>query len=153
MMQQLVLDIQKRNSILLKLIVVLITLLVCSAIYLLSQEDPLLIEYDPDVGNESSCTNGSFVITRLVTTDTPLNVSVRETYIPINNLNTQYTAGSINYPLDVSNNLRVVFQKTVPDFIPNGEYLYMPEAYYSINPIKTIVKKLPYEKVTVNCKR
>jgi len=152
-MQQVALDIQRKNAILLKILVLLILILSSIGIFFYSEKDPLIVEYDPDIGNETNCNSGKFTITRLVSTDIPLNVSVREIYIPINNANIQYTASSVNYPLDVSHKLKVVFQKIVPDFIPNGEYLYTPEAHYYVNPLKTVVKKLPYEKVTINCKR
>lgn len=152
-MHQVVIDIQKKNALLLKIIVLLILILVSIGAYLYSEQDPLIVEYDPDAGNVASCNSGKFTITRLVTTDTPLSVSIREIYIPLNDTNTQYTAGSVNYPLDVNYKLKVVFQKKVPDFIPNGEYLYTPEAHYYVNPLKPVVKKLPHEKVTINCKR
>ena len=152
-MHQVIVDIQKKNAILLKIIVSLILILVSISAYFYSEKDPLIVEYDPDTGNETNCSLGKFTITRLVSTDTPLNVSVREIYIPLNNPSMQYTSSSVNYPLDVSYKLKVVFQKIVPDFIPNGEYLYTPEAHYYVNPLKSVVKKLPYEKVTINCKR
>jgi len=142
--------VEKRNNFLLNLNIMLAVVFITVGIFLLTEEDPLTVELDPKEGDISFCFNSDFVITRLVSSTVPLQVNIREIYIQVGNPEEQFTAGTLNYPVSVGNRIRIHFPKTVPKFIPNGTYWYVPEAFYNVNTLKPIVKRLPAQLVEIN---
>lgn len=152
-LSELTIKVEKRNNFLLNVNIILAFIFITAGSFLLTEEDPLTVELDPKEGDISFCFNGEFVFTRLVSSTIPLQVNVREIYIPVDKPNEQFTAGTLNYPVTVGNRLKIHFPKTVPKFVPNGTYWYVPEAFYNVNALKPIVKRLPAQLVEVNCNK
>jgi hypothetical protein len=70
----------------------------------------------------------------------------------LKNLDTGETflISSISYEGIKSNSL-TTFKTTIPLGFTKGNYLYIPTAIYKVNPIKTIEKQLPTQKVIFLC--
>ena len=57
----------------------------------------------------------------------------------------------IHYPLGKDFEKVMTFNKIVPENIPTGRYEYRPWATYKVNPIKTITRILPIQRINVVC--
>lgn len=123
--------------------------------------DPLIVTYSAS-GDQSTCDNRLFPLTRLVTSDRPLYVQVKEYWSEVDGMMTvngvlQETGTEFphkvitQYPMQAVKNQPFSFPKAVPKALGVGRYMYRPVAEYRINDYKVITKELPVQYVNVVC--
>lgn len=123
--------------------------------------DPLMVTYS-SAGYHSTCESRMFPLTRIVSTDIPLHVIVKEYWSEENGMMTvngilQETGVEFPhkvvtpYPLQPVKDQKFTFPKAVPKALGVGRYKYRPVAEYRINPFKVITKELPVQYVNVVC--
>ena len=125
-------------------------------VYWALEPDPLVV--NPHGSNVSVCTDRNFSFERYVHSSKPLDIYVQQRW---HNLDGKGNFGTIEkevvmvqpdyYPLGRDFEKVMEFNKCVPDSVSRGTYEYRPWATYEVNPIKTIHRLLPVQKVEVVC--
>ena len=114
------------------------------------ESDPLHIEDTGTNPEYTVCSDRKFSFTRHVTTTKYLTVGVTQEFVDLST--------GIRIPLPAippysgeKGDRDWTYTKEVPKFLKNGTYEYVPYLTYDVNPVVTITKKGPTQKVIVNC--
>ena len=153
-------ELQFKATFLLHWIVIVVTSVVLIAVgtvvYWALEPDPLTV--NPHGSHVSVCSEREFMFERYVHSSKPLDIYVQQRWY---NLDGRGNFGKVEketvivqpdyYPLGKDFEKVMEFNKCVPDKIVKGTYEYRPWATYEVNPIKTIHRLLPVQKVEVVC--
>lgn len=122
------------------------------------EPDPLTVERLEGDTKWSDCTGRTYSFQRVVKSSKDINIYVQERWHDLdgmmdeNIIEGEYVIPKpIHYPLGEDFNKVMTFRKTVPRALGVGVYEYRPWATYQVNPIKTITRLLPTQKVHVYC--
>jgi len=120
-------------------------------IYWNFEEDPLTITTTPTVQEWVHCTDRFFEFDREITTKKYLTVYVTQELKDLSTGKIHPMAAIPPYSGEAGSRVWT-YKKEVPYAFRDGAYEYKPVLTYQVNPIKTITKEAPTQKVLVNCK-
>ena len=139
---------------------VLILLVTMLLVYWTFEPDPLVVERVDGDSMWSTCSERQYTFRRIVKSTKELDVYVQERWHDLDGFMDEgnikgelIIPNTIHYPMGKDFEKVMEFKKKVPDSIGVGRYTYSPWATYQVNPLKTITKELPYQKVQVVCNR
>ena len=115
------------------------------------EADPLHIEATPNNVEWATCKDREFEFERRVVTSKYLEVQVSQYLVDLST-GAQYGLPAIAPYSGAAGDIVVRYKKQVPWSYREGAYEYKPVLTYQVNPIKTITKDAPSQKVLVNCK-
>jgi hypothetical protein len=115
------------------------------------EPDPLHIEATPNNVEWATCKDREFEFERRIVTSKYLEVQVSQYLIDLST-GAQYGLPAIAPYSGAAGDIVVRYKKQVPWSYREGAYEYKPVLTYQVNPIKTITKAAPSQKVLVNCK-
>lgn len=123
------------------------------------EPDPLRVTYVEDRGTIewSQCTNREYHMHRRVVALKDVDVVVQERYSSLdfpeyNGIpHLHVESKTLVYFTPKGTDVVMSFIKEVPNVLPFGTYEYKPLATYKVNPIKTITKPLPPQRIEVIC--
>jgi hypothetical protein len=141
---------------------IIITIAVSGLILLLTywffEPDPLSVTRIEGETHWSECTGRRYQFARLVQSSKDIDIYVQERWHDLDGMmdGVGYQGEfvmpkPIHYPLGEDFSKLMTFNKTVPRALPVGRYEYRPWATYKVNPIKTITRMLPMQRVNVHC--
>jgi hypothetical protein len=139
--------------------IILIALVLGLYLFMITEEDPLTVEYVPNEPIWSKCDKRKYTFRRIVRSTKDIDVHVREVYMnldgmdDVGDIQAEVTGDKqIDYPLKAG--VKVIgFNKKVLDNLTYGRYIYMPEASYEVNAFKRVVKALPPQFIEVVCNK
>jgi hypothetical protein len=115
------------------------------------EADPLHIEATPNNAEWATCKDREFEFERRIIASKYLEVQVSQYLIDLST-GAQYGLPAIAPYSGASGDIVVKYKKQIPWSYREGAYEYKPVLTYQVNPIKTITKEAPTQKVLVNCK-
>jgi hypothetical protein len=115
------------------------------------EPDPLEITATPNNKEWADCKGRDFEFERRIVTSKFLEVQVSQYLIDLST-GAQYGLPAIAPYSGAAGDIVVKYKKHVPDSFAGGAYEYKPVLTYQVNPVKTITKVAPTQKVIV-CKR
>lgn len=114
------------------------------------ESDPLTIEATPDSQEWVTCKDRAFSFQRRVVTTKFLEVHVAQELVDLQS-GASFNLAAIPPYSGPAGDRVWTYTKTIPDTFRHGDYEYRPTLTYQVNPIKTITKAAPGQKVHLTC--